>query len=146
MSKKPRWQVIYRYICRSSKNPESLARGVGLGLFIGFLPTIGFQIILAVFTAGFLNANRLVAVLGTLVTNPFTALPVSAFSLWLGDWVLPGSSLTEISFKNFEFSSLLNSSGNLVVAYLVGCLLLSVASSICGYAVTKLYFARYRRG
>lgn len=68
MSKKTRWQVIYRYICRSSKNPESLARGVGLGLFIGFLPAIGFQLILAFMTAGFFSANRLVTMLGTLVT------------------------------------------------------------------------------
>ena len=142
MSKKSRWQVIYRYICRSSKNPESLARGVGLGLFIGFLPTIGFQIILALLLAGFLNANKLVAVLGTLVTNPFTAIPIGAFSLWLGDWILPGTSLAEISLKNFELSKILDSSGHLGLSYLLGCLILSVFSSLIGYGAVKIYFYR----
>lgn len=142
MAKKSRWHVIYRYICRSSKNPESLARGVGLGLFIGFLPAIGFQVILAFLTAGFFNANRIVTMLGTLVTNPFTALPVSAFSIWLGDWVLPGTNLSEISMKTFEWSQVLNSSSQLAVAYIVGCLLLSMSASFIGYGATKIYFSK----
>ena len=142
MSKKSRWQVIYRYICRSSKNPESLARGVGLGLFIGFLPTIGFQIILALLLAGFLNANKLVAVLGTLVTNPFTAIPIGAFSLWLGDWILPGTNLSGFSTTSFKWSELLDSSGRLGLSYLLGCLILSVFSSLIGYGAVKIYFYR----
>ena len=142
MSKKFRWQVIYRYICRSSKNPESLARGVGLGLFIGFLPVIGFQIILALLLAGFLNANKLVAVLATLVTNPFTAIPIGAFSLWLGDWILPGTNLSGFSTTSFKWSELLDSSGQLGLSYLFGCLILSVFSSLIGYGVVKIYFYR----
>ncbi len=145
MAKKSRWQVIYRYICRSSKNPESLARGVGLGLFIGFLPAIGFQVVLAFLTAGFFNANRLITMLGTLVTNPFTAIPVSAFSLWLGDLVLPGTRLSEISIKSFDWSQVLSSSGQLGLAYILGCLLLSVTASLIGYAATKLYFTKIHR-
>lgn len=141
MSKRSRWQVIYRYICRSSKNPESLARGVGLGLFIGFLPAIGFQLILAFTTAGFFNANRLVAMLGTLITNPFTAVPVSAFSLWLGDWMLPGSKLSNFSAQSFEWSRIFDFSSDFAVAYLVGCLALSVVSGAIGYGFTKAYCA-----
>lgn len=144
MSKKSRWQVIYRYLCRSSKDPESLARGVGLGLFIGFLPAIGFQIILAVLTAEFFNANRLVSVLGTLVTNPFTAIPVSAFSLWLGDWILPGTKLAGLSIQDFEFSKLLDSSAHLGFAYLLGCIVLSLTAGVLGYVTAKLYLLKNR--
>lgn len=146
MAKKSRWQVVYRYICRSSKNPESLARGVGLGLFIGFLPAIGFQVIIAFLTAGFFNANRIVTMLGTLVTNPFTAIPVSAFSIWLGDWVLPGTKLSEISLKSLDFSTVLHSSSQLGLAYVVGCLMLSCVSSSLGYGIARLYLAKARRG
>lgn len=146
MAKKSRWQIVYRYICRSAKNPESLARGVGLGLFIGFLPAIGFQVILAFFTAGFFNANRIVTMLGTLVTNPFTAIPVSAFSLWLGDWILHGTNLAGFSAKNFEWPQLFSSSGQLGVSYVVGCLILSTTASLIGYGATKVYFARIPRG
>lgn len=146
MAKKSRWQVIYRYICRTSKNPESLARGVGLGLFIGFLPAIGFQVILAFLVAGFFNANRLVTVLGTLVSNPFTAVPLGAVSIWLGDFILPGSTITKFSLENLSWNSLLSTSGQLLIPYLVGCLLLSVAFSSIGYGAMKFYFARCPRG
>ena len=142
MSKKFRWQVIYRYICRSSKNPESLARGVGLGLFIGFLPAIGLQIILALLLARFLKANKLVAALGTLVTNPITAIPIGTFSLWLGDWILPGTNLSGFSTTSFKWSELLDSSSQLGLSYLLGCLILSVFSSLIGYAAVKIYFYR----
>lgn len=139
MAKKSRWKVIYRYLCRSAKRPESLARGVGLGLFIGFLPSLGFQVFIAFITAGFFNANRLVTVLGTLVTNPLTVIPVSAFSVWIGDLILPGAIISEISEQKFDFSTLINSSGQLGLAYVVGCLALSITSSLVGYAMAKIF-------
>lgn len=142
MVKRPRWKVVYRYICRSSNDPESMARGVGLGLFVGFLPSIGFQIVLALFLAGFFNANRIVAAAGTLVTNPFTAVPLSAFSLWLGDWILPGAVLANFSVNTFELSQVLESPGRLGIAYLVGCLTLSVFASLIGYLGMKFYYQR----
>ena len=145
MAKMPKWKVLHRYIFKSSKDPESLARGVGLGLFVGFLPSIGFQMILAFFLAGILNANRIVAMAGTLVSNPFTALPLSAFSLWLGDLILPGTVLTNFSVRTFELPQLWNSSGQLAMAYLVGCLLLSIAASTLGYGSMRLYYATARR-
>lgn len=142
MAKKRSWKAIRRYICRSSKDPESMARGVGLGLFVGFLPSFGFQMILAVFLAGFFNANRIVAVFGTLVTNPFTTIPLSALSLWIGDWILPGSTFSNVSVEAMNWSELLSSPGRLGSAYLIGCLILSVVSSSLGYSLIKLYFAR----
>lgn len=145
MAKRSKWQVFYRYVCRSSRNPESLARGIGLGLFIGFLPSVGFQVILAFLLAGFFNANRIVAMVGTLVTNPFTTLPLSAFSLWFGDLVLPGTALANISLRNFDFSSVWDSSAQLGLAYLVGCLSLSVIAGTLGYGSAKLYYATYGR-
>lgn len=145
MAKLPKWKVIQRYICKSSKDPESLARGLGLGLFVGFLPSIGFQIVLALLLAGLLNANRVVAMAGTLVSNPFTALPLSAFSLWLGDLILPGTALGNFSVETFEFSQLWNSSGQLGIAYLVGCVSLSIIASVLGYGSARLYYATVKR-
>lgn len=141
MQKRPRWQVIYRYLCRSAKDPESLSRGVGLGLFIGFLPSFGYQTILAFFSAGIFQANRIVTVLGTLVTNPFTVIPVSAFSIWLGDHLLPGTDLSDFSMKNIEPSELIHSSGQLGLAYIVGCLALAITAGVVGYAAMKFYFS-----
>lgn len=140
MAKRSRWQTVCRYITRSTRNPESLARGVGLGFFIGFLPAIGFQVILAFLLSGFFNANRLVAILGTLVTNPLTAIPVSAFSLWLGDWILPGSQFSEIAVNDIQWSKFLESPSHLGLSYLFGCLVLSITTGLIGYLLVTTYF------
>lgn len=141
MAKKPKWKVIRRYLTRTSTDPEALSRGVGLGLFVGFLPSLGFQIVLAFLLAGLFNANKIAAMIGTLVTNPFTTLPLSVFSLWLGDLILPGSTIANHSAQNFEWRSLMDSSGQLGLAYLVGCLALSIVASTVGYGSMRLYYA-----
>lgn len=138
MAKKPRWKVILKYLTRSSKDPESLARGVGLGLFVGLLPSVGFQVILAFLLAGFLNANRIIAVFLTLISNPFTALPLGAFSVWVGDLILPGSIIAQAGTE-FSWSGLTESPSQLGLAYLTGCLSLSVIAGTLGYALMRVY-------
>lgn len=52
-------------------NRRNVARGVALGLFVGFILPIG-QIVVAAFLAASTRSNLLVAAMATLVTNPFT--------------------------------------------------------------------------
>lgn len=122
-----------------------MARGVGLGLFAGLLPAVGTQIILALFLAGLLNGNRIAAALATLVSNPFTAVPLGALSIWFGDLVLPGASLSGISLSNLQWSTVMESSGRLGLAYLVGCLALATLSSAMAYASMRVYYAQASR-
>ena len=141
MAKKRDWKVIRRYLTRSARDTESLSRGVGLGIFIGLLPSVGFQVVLAFFLAGFLSANRVVAVLGTLITNPFTTIPLSVFSLWVGDLILPGSTLANYQVEGFTWSEISSKSSNLLSAYLIGCLALSRVGGSLSYLVMRVYFA-----
>ncbi|MFN3945604.1 MAG: DUF2062 domain-containing protein [Allosphingosinicella sp.] len=63
-------------------NRWSVARGIALGLFCGFLVPLG-QIFLAAFFALTVRANLIVAAAATLVTNPITfpAIYWAAYSL-----------------------------------------------------------------
>jgi len=97
-------KTIFRVFRRSLKEPESVARAIGVGFFIGFLPVIGLQIFLAVVVAGFVNANRIVAALATLVTNPLTSVPTSFASLWIGDLILPGAITWPESMKELSLN------------------------------------------
>ena len=135
-----RWKVIWRVLRREARDPEALARGVGLGLFIGFMPSMGIQTVLGFFVAGLVNANRLVTVLGTLVTNPVTAVPFGAVALWLGDFMLPGAHLTGAELTSFDWAKLIDASGRLALAYLTGCLAMSAFFGVAGYAIARIYF------
>jgi len=67
---------------------QTMAGGLALGLFIGFSPTMGAQIILAGIAAFFLKVNIPMALAGSLVTNPFTAAIVYPLEYQFGVWLV----------------------------------------------------------
>jgi len=141
MAKFRKLKTIYRYLSQSSRDIESLSRGVGIGLFIGFLPLLGLQIVLALLFAGIFNANRLVASLGTLITNPITSIPLGMFSVAVGNAILPGESVGRFTDMEITWTSISGATGPLFTAYITGCLVTSVVSGVLGYFGTKLYFS-----
>jgi uncharacterized protein (DUF2062 family) len=58
---------------RLKGTPEEIAKGLALGIFIGMTPTMGGQMIIALFFAVLLRENKLAAALGVWITNPLTA-------------------------------------------------------------------------
>ena len=66
--------------------PRSL--GIGLGVFSGCFPLFGLQAILAVVLASICKANRLLAVIGTWISNPFTYIPLYWFNHKVGSLFL----------------------------------------------------------
>ncbi|MBZ6378539.1 hypothetical protein B5C34_12370 [Pacificimonas flava] len=69
-------------------NRHSVARGVALGLFLGFAIPMGLQLIVAALTAVSTRANLAVTALFTSVSNPFTVVPIYFAALKTGDWLL----------------------------------------------------------
>jgi uncharacterized protein (DUF2062 family) len=77
-------------------NRESIARGMALGVFMGFLIPIG-QIFVAAVFAVFLRANLPTAAVATLVTNPFTFAPIYFFAYQLGNFMLGAAPTPEVT-------------------------------------------------
>jgi uncharacterized protein len=68
-------------------NRKSVAAGLAVGLFAGMIPG-PTQILCAMAIAIFLRVNLPVAVLGTLLTNPFTLVPIWIGAYHLGSMIL----------------------------------------------------------
>lgn len=96
-------QLMRRLLARAGffgLHRRTLARGVGVGLFIGFTPTVGFQVPLMALLCVALQASFPAAFLASLVSNPLTAAPLyfafnrtgeAVFGEWFGAWLpLPG--------------------------------------------------------
>lgn len=66
---------------------QTMAGGLALGLFIGLTPTMGAQIVLAGISAYFLKVNIPMALAGSLITNPFTAVIIYPLEYQLGVWL-----------------------------------------------------------
>jgi uncharacterized protein (DUF2062 family) len=70
-----------------SLNRRNVTRALALGLFLAFVP-LPIHILLAAGLALALRLNIPAAVLGTLLTNPLTIVPLYVFAYWIGCIVL----------------------------------------------------------
>ena len=71
-------------ILHVNDSSHRIAMGVALGLFIAWMPALGFQIFIALGLAILLRANKFVALLFIWVNNPFTLIPIYYPSYLLG--------------------------------------------------------------
>lgn len=69
-------RFILHNVLHADDPPEQLARGVAIGVFVTFTPTIGLQTILVLFLAWLLRANKIVGLPIVWVTNPVTFVPI----------------------------------------------------------------------
>ena len=77
-----------RAILMLDDTPHSIALGTAIGLFIGFTPTVGIQmvivVILAFLTSRLFRFNRVAALIAVYVSNPFTMVPIYWFNYRIG--------------------------------------------------------------
>ncbi|MGA9751256.1 MAG: DUF2062 domain-containing protein [Acidobacteriota bacterium] len=69
--------------------PGRTALAVGLGLWVGLLPVSPFQTLLVLGAAFLLRLNRVAALAGSLVWQPFTAPFILAAEYAVGRWMVP---------------------------------------------------------
>jgi len=77
-----------RSLVRLRASPREIAAGFALGLFIGWTPTFGIQLLLAVFLATVCRVNRISCLAGVWITNVFTVVPFYTAAWRVGSWVL----------------------------------------------------------
>lgn len=71
--------------------PESAARGLAIGLFLGIMIPLG-QVAFAAIAAIALRVNLPMAIAGTLVSNPFTTLGIYFLAYRVGDFLMAADS------------------------------------------------------
>ncbi|BEV35288.1 DUF2062 domain-containing protein [Synechococcus sp. M16CYN] len=118
--------------------PGRRARGIAAGVLCGCLPFFGLQVVLSMSVAGLIRGNYLLAAAGTLISNPFTYVPLYWLNYQVGCSLLGPSSLstpsrithTDIWVQGWDFSQRI-----LLGSGLVGL----VCSAIGGVLAYKLF-------
>jgi len=78
---------VYK-VLHADDPPHRLALGIAIGVFVTFTPLIGFQMVLSIFLAWLLKANKLVGVPIVWISNPFTLIPIYYPCYWIGCKIL----------------------------------------------------------
>lgn len=121
-------------------NRRNVARGVALGLFVGFILPIG-QVVVAALLAASARGNLLVAAVATLITNPLTFPPIYYAAFRTGSFLLQPV-LTEGNtmgrFDPGRAGTMLDMLASASLPTLLGLLLFATTSAVAGFCVVHL--------
>lgn len=84
MRLKERAKALYARFLKIRGTPREIALGFALGIFLGFSPTMGVQMILAAFAASLFKWSKIAAMVGVQLTNPVTAPLIYGFTYVVG--------------------------------------------------------------
>lgn len=117
-------------------NRKSISKAFAIGLFCAFIP-VPFQMLLAVPVAIIFSANLPVAVALVWITNPITMPPIFYGCYKLGAWI-SGVDIQQDFVMSFEY--LWQVFDVIWQPFLLGCLIISIASSTLGYFAIQLIY------
>jgi uncharacterized protein len=136
-------RVIYLRLIRQDDDPNKIAKGLGLGVFLGIFPTFGVGTALALIGASWLKWNRAAAVLGTIVANPLLNPFFLFLSVFLGNLLVPFQS--HMTIGDFAEGSFWPGLLRVLPAYLVGNLLVSSLFALLAHALALRAVRKYGR-
>ncbi len=140
-------EKAYERFIRIRGNPKEIALGFALGLFIGVSPTMGIQILIAIFIASILKWNKYAAAIGVWITNPLTAPFIYSLTY------LTGTKITGIqnSLKltgNFDWDTLIDlfhKSPGIMTALVVGGVFVGLPLAVTGYFLAFTAVENYQK-
>lgn len=118
-------------------NRRNVARGVALGLFVGFILPIG-QIVVAALLAAWARGNLMVAAVATLVTNPFTFPPIYYAAYRTGSFFLAPLVSETGGKQQAHTGSVFEMLTNASLPTVFGLLLFAVLSAAAGFGAVHV--------
>ena len=136
----------YERFLKIRGQPREIALGLALGLFIGMTPTMGFQIVIAIFFAALLKWNKISAAIGVWITNPFTAPFIYGMTYIVGTKLIGSrASLRLPSPLNLESAlKMLEKAPEIFLALTVGGIVLGLPLAILGYFIAYDLLKKYQ--
>ena len=142
-----RWKRAFRLfflrILRLKGQPEEVAGGIAIGVFIGLTPTVPLHTILSVLIAFLLGKSKLAAALGGLIANPFM-LPLIYILDYKVGRMLTGIEGVPLVLSDFSLSYLMDLGWDITYPLFVGGIALGFLSIFPSYFITKRLVILYR--
>ncbi|AFZ48113.1 Protein of unknown function DUF2062 [Cyanobacterium stanieri PCC 7202] len=140
--KKTSWiKRYYKYfiwrIRHLQEQPKAIARGFAIGVFTGSFPFFGLQMIVALLLAIILKANKVTAMMGTWISNPFTYVPIFLFNYQIGTFILEKIFHIKLNyldeFDSESWQNLADSGLEITITLLIGSFFVGLILSIIAY-------------
>ena len=135
----------YLRLVRIQASPHAIALGLAVGVFVGLLPVVPFQILIAVPIAFVLRGSKIAAALGTWVSNPLNWVPVYMLFYYVGKAIVPFE-VPPFDPSQLEMKRLFAMGWQFFAVMMVGGLVVAIPSAIVSYFIAlkgvRVYRAR----
>lgn len=150
-----RW-LRYQYlrVMRTNATPYSIAMGMAVGIFVGFLPIVPLQTAMTIVLCLPLRGNPVVGFMGTWISNPFNWVPFYYFLYIAGRAIVPWdvpvidhSQFAEL-VKTLDVRELMNLGNDLLAAFkvmIIAGALMGLPAAGLTYIITRRAVLRYRK-
>jgi hypothetical protein len=135
----------YLRILRLKQSPHEIAMGLALGIFIGFMPIIPFQLATVFVLALIFRASKLAAVIATWISNPINMPLFYSMLYFVGRTVFPFLKAPFPKGQDLSLLVLVESGWHLLIIMIMGGLVLGIPSSIITYFASRKLVAGYQR-
>jgi len=149
----------FKSILKVKDSPHRIALAFAMGVFMGISPFLGLHYIGAFFLAWLFRLNKLVALVGVSVNNPWTIVPISSFCVWIGakligiKKVLPEVDWGNVSLVNImkkltdleNFLYIVKQLMPLIKAFFVGSFIICSVSAVVSYFIIHILATRYKK-
>lgn len=135
--------ALHEFFSDHAHQPGELAAAVGLGLFFGIVPILGFQMVATAAVAHRLRLNKAIALLASNISIPPLAPFLHYGGLVFGHWIFTGQ-LLELTPRQMTWAH----AREYFWQWLVGCMALAVVAAVLGmilsYAAARIW--RWKKG
>lgn len=137
-------RLIYYRLIRLRANPQTIARGLAVGVFAGFFPFFGLQTAIGILLAAIFRGNKLAAAAGTWVSNPLTYVPIYMFNYQVGKLLLGTEDTIALPLDIESFKSFRQLGFTFGATLITGCLVVGAIAAIITYFVSLPTFKHLR--
>ncbi len=145
------WKYFYFKVIRQPGTPESIARGVAIGLAVGLIIPFGLQLAVAIPLALLLKASKVLSCLFTLVTNQVTIFFIYPVQCLIGSYLIfQPLRYAEVKhavsslLKEQSYHALMELGWQLTLSFFAGGTLFALLLAVPGYFVALSTVRRYR--
>jgi uncharacterized protein (DUF2062 family) len=151
------FRYYYIRFIRLRGEPDAVARGLAIGVFIGITPTIPLHTILSLLLAMLFKGSKIGALLAaTLVSNPLTIFPLYYLSWRIGNYLTTCNLswerikqtldllLADVSFME-KLTTISNLGQEAIIVMVLGGIILALPFSVISYFAGLHFFTALRK-
>ncbi len=133
----------YLRLVRIQASPHNIAMGLAVGVFVGLLPLLPFQTVIAVAVAFVLRSSKIAAALGTWVSNPLNWVPLYMMFYYVGKALVPFD-VPAFHPAQLEMPQMIEMGWKFFSVMMLGGLVVATPSAIVSYFVVFKGVTAYR--